>query len=197
MIIPIVDGQDVIWLMNGRKQEGKVINISESVINYEISKNNKTYKKEIDTYRTFSILYGDGHTKILYAQDTLNGNNFSVSEMRYFILGEQDAYKYFNATGSILIGFSLAASGGFFLAESFLVLLVPFISTGLHTIPGIYIKKSKVSNPNYLKEETYVQGYKRVAKNKRIKNAIKGSLVGVLAGIATFHILNNNKLLGE
>ncbi len=196
-ILPIVKGQDVIWLMNGRIQEGKVLNINESVVNYEYSKNNKTYIKELDTYRTFSILYGDGHTEILYTQDSAMGNDFSVAEMKYFILGEQDAYKYFKSPGSTLLGFTLAATGGVFVAESFLVLLVPFLSTGLHTIPGIHIRKSKVSNPDYLKEITYVQGYKRVAKNKRIQNAIKGSLIGVLAGIATYHVLNNNNLLGE
>lgn len=191
-ITPCTRGQDIIWLMNGHTMEGKVVNITESFISYEYRKKNKTYVKELDTYRTFSILYGDGHTQILYAQDTATGNVFSAAEMKYFILGEQDAYKYFRAPGATLMGFSFAATGGMFLAESFLVLLVPFLSTGIHTIPGMKINKKRVSDPDHLKEITYVQGYKRVAKNKRIQNAIKGSLIGVLTGVATFHILSNN-----
>ncbi len=195
--MPFSKGQDVIWLMNGRTMDGKVVTINESQVIYESKKKNKTIIKELETYRIFSISYGDGHTQILYTQDTIRGDYFSASEMHYFVMGEQDAYNYHRAPGATLIGFTLAATGGFFLAGDFLLLLVPFVSSGVHTIPGIKIRKKRVSNVEYLKEITYIQGYKRVAKNKRIQNAIKGSLIGVLAGVATFHILNNNNLIGD
>ena len=179
-------------LINGQTMEGKVINVTPSIINYSVRKKNKTQIKEIDADRVFSILYGDGHTQIVYSQDTIMGYDYTVSEMQYFILGEQDAIKYFKAPGATIVGFALAAGGGFFLAESFLVLMAPFVSASIHTIPGVRINSRKIPSPENLEHETYIRGYKRVAKSKRVQNAIKGSLLGVMAGVATFKILDNN-----
>lgn len=184
-------------LMNGQTMEGKVINVTPLIINYTVKKKNKTQIKEIDAERVFSILYGDGHTQILYTQDSIMGYDYSVSEMQYFIMGEQDAIKYFKAPGATIAGFALAAAGGFFLAESFLVLMVPFVSSSIHTIPGVRINSRKIPNPGNLEQETYIRGYKRIAKSKRIQNAIKGSLLGVLAGVATFKILDNNQFFED
>lgn len=180
--------QDIIQLMNGRTVEGKVISIKEPVLTYETKKKNRTRTAELETDRVFSILYGDGHSLVVYVQDTISGGYLSVEDMRYFILGEQDAFRGYKAPVTTIIGFVAGVAGGWYLPYS---LGIPLAYTGLNALPRIKIKRKTVSNQDYLKKETYIIGYERVARNKKIQNAVKGSLVGLAAGITTFVVILN------
>jgi membrane-associated protease RseP (regulator of RpoE activity) len=180
---------DVLMLMNGRTEEGKVISIKDEVIKFEQARKGRTKVKDIEFYRVFSILYGDGRTQVLYVHDTLIGNDYTVEEMHMFILGEKDAQKYYKAPGATVLAFLMAGTGGFFLAETFLVVLVPFTTITLNTVPGVRVNPDHVVNAKYINEEPYRSGYKRVAKSKRIQNAVKGSIVGVLAGLSAYHFV--------
>ena len=188
MLSTPIFAQDIIQLMNGRTVEGKVISIQQSVLRYESKKKNKTRIVEMETDRIFSILYGDGHSQVLYKQDSQNGGYISVEEMRYFILGEQDAYRGYKAPFTTIFGFAAGVAGGGYLPFS---LGIPFAYTGLNALPKIRIKRKTVSNPDYLTKETYIMGYERVARNKKIQNAVKGSVVGLVAGVTTFMFILN------
>jgi hypothetical protein len=182
--------QDEVILLSGKTIEGKLVNIQDDFITIETKKGNKTLVKNIETYRVFSILYGDGYTKILYTKDTLIGNDFTVEEMQYFVWGERDALRGYRTPVTTVAGFATGLAGGVFAGESFLVILVPFAYTGIQTLPKIRINKKTVSDLSYLNHEPYLMGYERIARSKKIQNALKGSIAGMLTGIAAIIVYN-------
>ena len=91
-------------MLNGGIMVGTVIDTLNGVTTL---KNPKDSTKNIivENDRIFSITNASGES-IMYVYDTLIGNEFTIDEMRYFILGEQDAEKGFKAKGAFWINFS-------------------------------------------------------------------------------------------
>jgi hypothetical protein len=187
-------GQDTVVLLNGKTIEGEVLEVTESLVVINVLKKQTIQKREIDAERVFAVQYKNGSEKVLYQQDTTAGAFYTVEEMRYFILGEQDAFKYYRSPDASVLAFLGSAAGGFLFAESFVVILMPILSTGVVNIPRVRAKPGKVSNDNYLEHEAFHDGYERVAKNKRIQNTLKASVFGLITGVATFHAI---KKMGE
>ena len=179
--------QVTIQLTNGRTYEGKVIKINDSTLVYEYMKKRIFRKNEVDIDRVFSIKFADGNELIVYKQDSALGNDYSVQEMRYFILGEQDAYKNYNATMTAIVGVPIGIAGGYF--APFVSFATPFVYAGVNLIPKIKIKKKTVPNEDYLKHETYIVGYERVARFKKIKNSIWSSITGVALGLTGYLLI--------
>jgi hypothetical protein len=119
--------------------------------------------------------------------DTIIGNEFTIDEMRYFILGEQDAEKGFKAKGAFWGNMLLGAAGA--VTGSFLCPIPPFAFVALSGLPKIKIKPSTVSNIDNVKHDSYLMGYERVARKKRKISSLAGGGIGLAAGLGTFFIL--------
>lgn len=91
-------GKDTLIMLNGGVMIGTVIDTLNGVTTL---KNPKDSTKNIlvDNDRIFSISNANGES-VMYVFDTVIGNEFTIDEMRYFILGEQDAEKGFKAKGA-------------------------------------------------------------------------------------------------
>ncbi len=199
--------QDKILLLNGNVINGSITDTNSIYVEYKKAKNNKPGK--IEKYRVFSIVYPDGSETVHYKEDSLIGNYFTEHQMRMFLYGEQDAQKGYKAplnfTGSILVG---AASGFLFPftitknpntptesvtnISGFFMPIAPVIFCVFTGAKWIKMNRNTVSNKLYLSEETYVRGYDRVARNKRIQNAMLGSLAGMAVGILVKSVTDTN-----
>lgn len=181
-------GKDTILLLNGNTVISKVIDTTKGVTTF-IDPKNPAETIVIENNRIFSIKNKKGEF-ILYVYDTLLGNEFTIDEMRYFIYGEQDAQKGFKARIAFCGNFLLSAGAG--ITGSFLSPLVPFTYTVLAGLPKVKIRKKTVSNPEYVKHDSYLMGYERVARKKLKLSSLIGGGIGLGAGLITSFILKQN-----
>ncbi len=115
--------------------------------------------------------------------------------MRYFIYGQQDADHATSGKGAFVVGLVLgfttvAAASDFFKEDPGILvpLSTPFVCIIIYRFRKVKIKMEYVSNPEYLSHESYIEGYVRVAKKKRVFASLKGSFAGIVGGIAAWAI---------
>lgn len=173
---------DTLLLVNGDVIITSVKDTSKGEVTYA---NPKAGKKDltIENDRIFSIKNTKGET-VYYKFDSLLGNDITVDEMRYYIKGEQDAQKNYKARGyfwgNIVVGAAAGATG------HFLSPVAPFAFTAITGLPAVHIDHSTVSNLEYLKHDTYVMGYERMARGKRRLKSMLGGGIGLAAGLGVF-----------
>jgi hypothetical protein len=177
--------KDTVLFMNGGKLAGEILDTSFHKIKVQyVRKRGKIKTIVIEEDLVFSLTYKNGKEKIIYEQDTLTGNYFTADETRLFILGEQDAERYYHSpyvtATSILIGFASGCWG------SFICPIPPFAFSGLMLIPKIKIKYNTVSTPGYLNFDTYVLGYEKVARRKKLFRSLIGGIAGLGVGLVSF-----------
>ncbi len=148
-----------------------------------------TKTKTVDYDRVFSITSSKGE-ELIYAYDTLEGNEHTVEEMRYFIKGEQDAAKAIKGNGGLITNFVLSTAAC--ATGSFLSPIVPFAVSGILGLRKVKIKEGSVSNPEYLNHEAYLEGYEHEGKRKRKVKGLLGGTVGLVVGIGTSIVLKAN-----
>jgi hypothetical protein len=179
---------DTLLLLNGEEMITTVLDTAKGFTRCKnLNGNNKIFM--IEDNRIFSVRNTKGE-RVYYQYDSAIGNEFTEQEMRYFIMGEQDAQKGFRAKGSfwgnMLVGAASAVTGSFFCT------IPPFIFTALTGLPRVKIKKQTVRNVDLLKEESYLAGYERVARGKRKIKSLIGGGIGLVAGYSSFLILKQN-----
>lgn len=182
--------QDKIILVSGTEIDGKVLSITEDTIFYQTSKKGKTKEIFLESYRVFSIQYENGKEEIMYKQDTI-ANFKTEEELRNFIAGEQDALRGYTPYFATITALAVASVGAFFL-HNFLVFAVPFVTYMIVVIASLQrVEKNSVRDPNLLVSPDYIDGYMRVVKNKKNRNALWGSIIGAGAGFAVYAIFGS------
>ena len=184
--------QGKIIMMSGKIIEGSNIKRGEEMISYTYEHKGEEKKNEIEFYRVFSIQYEDGKEEIVYEQDTAAGLKKTVEEMRYFIYGERDAQNNHKTPAVAIAGVVYGAVGGYFFAPVPIATpLIPISYTLAMMIPKTKVKPSRVSNPDYMKQEHYIKGFQRAGRVKRINKAILGSAGGTVLGVVTYFLVGS------
>jgi hypothetical protein len=137
----------------------------------------------LDKYRVFSITYANGKESVIYKRDSINDEEFSEQEMRYFIKGEQDAKNGYKAPVAFIGGVVAGFAGG--MMVNLLSPIVPGVYCAIVGSQWIRIKRTSVSDPELLNQKTYLMGYEKIARSRRVQKALLGGLVGLIGGIAT------------
>lgn len=192
-LIQTVKSQDTLLLNNGNIVIGKLSQIDSSEVIFEkFGKKNKTNLKYYDRNEVFSITTKDS-ISIIYNPSNNSDFEFSVDDMKYYIIGQQDAKKYYKNNWVSVGGFASGLAGGF---------LIDFYGTGL-LVPAIYatVKGAvpcKIDNLPYektklLDKQEYVMGYKNSASKIRTMKAVKSGLLGVLTMVAIRIVAQNIK----
>lgn len=145
--------------------------------------------KEIELDKVYSVRRDDGVEQIFYSPDTLENNWLSASEMSDYILGQQDAQRFYKIRPII------SAVGGFFVgaAGSALGMFIGPVSvlsyTGLagYTLPG----SGKLSgyNPTMKSNAAYREGFGTAAKRKTVKKAAFWSAIGYVGGLTALTVV--------
>ncbi|MCI5056021.1 MAG: hypothetical protein MRY83_07920 [Flavobacteriales bacterium] len=180
--------QDKVALMNGKVLEGNIDKVSSELVLLKTNKKGKEKTLELSRERIFALQYSDGTEKLLYEYDTLNGDFYTANEMRYYLKGQREAY---NGSKPIMHGVAtglLSGAGGYVIGDSFLSLGVPIVSyaifLGISELVPVKIDVKKLEDKSLLKQEAFIDGYSRVAKQKKSKNSILGAFAGVIAGVS-------------
>ncbi len=202
--------KDTVLLLNGEIVTGKLITNDNQTININVKKIFKNKIINIDKEDIFSLNI-NGKDSILYSQDSSLGYNFTKNQMRSFIKGMQTAKKNYKPILTTIGGFFAGFTGGgfgfwgigipttyvlmsgikspklktdfiidsldnnFFVADS-----KPRIGYNEHV--KFHNKKSKL-NTEFSQNKYFKYGYETKAKDKKIKGAIKGGIIGVITFI--------------
>lgn len=173
---------DTVYLMSGKTVEGVVKDTSNDKLKILIPKKDGGYKADfIDQSLVFSVKYKTGTEAVFYKQDTLFGDYYTANEIRYFLQGERDARKHYRCPLWITGGFAFGIAGG--LTGSMIGLIAPF-GYGIASVPPrVKIRPGSVSNPDYLKYDTYLMGYEKVSRQKRVMRSFASGAAGFVVGI--------------
>lgn len=201
LLLPYLSfSQDRILLLNGREINAQIIDTNFLEVNFQF-KPGKV--KDIERYRVFSINWNNAET-VLYRQDTSIGNNYNEHQMRMFVNGGNDATRKFKSPLVFWGGVAAGIIGSYvqptllynlgkpndpaspnkneLLIKPFFSPIIPICYTLAIGGSWIKIKKSDISNPLYLSEDTYLEGYERVARGRRVQKAILGCGTGLITG---------------
>ena len=165
------------------------VDTNNAIVKYINPKHLKKILKE-DLDDVYSISNNKGE-HILYVPDS-TGDNFSVTEMHYFIIGSQDAKKRKFATLPFVSNLLLSAGAG--LTGSFFAPIAPLMFTAVFSIPKIKIRPETMRDPDNINVDAYVRGYKQESYKKRKIQTLVGGGIGVLVGLATSLILRANNV---
>jgi hypothetical protein len=182
---------DTVYLMSGRTIQGVVKDTSNEKLKILIPKKGGGYKSDfIEQELVFSVKYKTGSEAVFYKQDTLFGNYYTPNEVRYFLQGERDARRSYHCPLWIAGGFVAGFGGGY--TGNALGLVAPFGYSAITLGFRVKIRPGSVSNPDYLKYDTYLMGYDKVARQKRIMRTLVAGAIGFTAGVVTQSIINGN-----
>ncbi len=175
---------DKVELINGKVLTGRITSVTSESINVRMFHKGQKIDRIIDKYRVFALNYEEGKRQILYSRDTTAGRDYTVKQLERLIKGEQDAIKGHKTFVPLALSAIGGGSGGYILGPgNFLILGVPFIAM-LSSAVLIHptIKKSAVRDEQLLNDKLYKKGYKRIAKSKRNKQVVIGSIAGTVLG---------------
>ncbi|MFH2143177.1 MAG: hypothetical protein ABIJ97_12190 [Bacteroidota bacterium] len=194
--------QNKIVLMNGNILYGKISDLTDEKVVMEFSdkKHNKT--KKLNYEDIFSITYNETEFQY-YSHDPENGNNMTVIQMKYYLQGMNDAKENYHAPLATIGGLVSGITGVFF---GFYGIAIPtgyVFAAGIKTpekpaniyeleiVPDFIASKTKVYGKQYHEctieilekqafSQYYNEGYVVKAKDKKIKNAFKGTIIGFI-----------------
>jgi len=174
---------DTIQLMSGKTLIGFVRGQSDDELKVRVPKKEQLKLEFVDIDLVFSVKHPNGKEEMVYVQDTLNGNYFTPQEVRYFMRGETDARAKYRSpivtTGGFLAGAAASAGLGPFFA-----LPAGFVYGGLTTFSRVKIRPNTVSNPETLKYDTYLLGYEKEARKRRMFRSMLAGMAGYAVGLA-------------
>ena len=204
---------DSIILLNGRVYRGTITGTSDNLLTYkEIDRKGNEFSGVMEYYRVFSYTQ-NGMEKVVYEQDEYKDNFLTVEEARNATLGSYDARQTFKPRfvfwSSFVIGYGASlydtyllqktinhpdyfgnqTTKGFFKSDpTFMPILAPLVLSVGWSFPSFKIKEKQMIQMHLLNDESYYRGYHRIAKQKRILGALRGSLLGIGAGLVTYAV---------
>lgn len=177
--------QDKILLISGKTIEGKVLSEGEDTIKFQYP--DKSEESFVESYRVFSIQYGGGKETVIYKYDSLTVNDRTEEELRNFIAGEQDALLGYKPAFAAVLSLGISGAAAFLMNGSFVIIVVPFVTyMAMTLLYRVNIDKNTVRDPKLISNPDYIEGYKRIAKSKKNRNALWGSIIGAGLGYGVY-----------
>lgn len=219
LMIPAAAQQDSIVLLNGKVYRGTIKSVNENALFY-VENTAEAQPIEVTTERLFSYVM-NGEENVVYQQNEFKGDFLSVEEARIATLGSYDARQKFKprfvfwsslAIGlgaSILDTYYSQKSYDAFFAENLVAptnAVVGFFGTGptmmpffgplvlsaAWGLPSFKIKGDHIIQKDYVGNELYYRGFHRIARQRRVFGAIKGSIIGIGVGMISYAVLRQN-----
>ncbi|HNW88645.1 MAG TPA: hypothetical protein PKN48_03225 [Bacteroidales bacterium] len=193
--VTVVFAQDSLIMNNGKHYTGKAVafNQAGTVLRFQVQKKHKLKTKDLQKTDIFAIYYKDSISRVLYEPLLTDEESLTVDEMHSFVSGENLAQYRYHAPWASAIG---AATGAGMFYIGMWGVAVPAAYVGLVAAMPTYPKAKKYFPPEKLNDELYVDGFKSVARRKKLVNAAIGSaasilVCGTITAIWTFKYYND------
>ncbi len=141
----------------------------------------------------YAVKSPEGERKFFYYYDETVGNDLSMEAMHHFISGEADGRVVSTGKGWFYAGLGIGAISGYAARQSIFVLAVPPLFALSANIPVIKIKEQYVRDKSHLNNLDYAAGFESVTRSKNVREGLKGSAIGILIGLVTYAIVDNNR----
>ena len=185
--------QHTIQLLNGKQITAETYSVGDMFVSYKKPGDTRTAPRLIDRFDVFSVKNASGEEEMLYTpSDSLD---FSVSDARLYIEGEQTAIKYYNRPS---VKWTSAVIGAGSSILSFYALPVPMLyslALGRHNPHNLQLgprsDKSADSAGDLVSKkdnEAFRFGYQRAARNIKIQQSLKFGYISLGVGIAALII---------
>ena len=186
-----VSAQDTLLLMNGREMNCRILADTGTVFEFELVKpNGKVKLRELHKNDVFSVKKAGQQEVILYAQDELLGDIYSIDEMRFYLAGENDARENFSAWPTFAVGFALCTGISLWGGDGYITAVgPPILYTMIQLVPKIKIREKTMSHPEYKYNDIYADGYEPPARSRKLFRAMGGSFAGSATGVALWFLL--------
>jgi hypothetical protein len=183
--------QDTLLLMNGRQMNCRILADTGTVFEFElISPKGKIKVRELHKSDVFSVKKAGQQEFILYAQDELLGDIYSIDEMRFYLAGENDARENYSAWPTFAVGFALCAGISLWGGDGYITAVgPPILYTMVQLAPKIKIREKTMSRPEYKYNDIYADGYEPPARSRKLFRALGGSFAGSATGVALWFLL--------
>jgi hypothetical protein len=187
------NAQHTIQLLNGKQITAETYSVGDMFVSYKKPGDTRTAPRLIDRFDVFSVKNASGEEEMLYTpSDSLD---FSVSDARLYIEGEQTAIKYYNRPS---VKWTSAVIGAGSSILSFYALPVPMLyslALGRHNPHNLQLgprsDKSADSAGDLVSKkdnEAFRFGYQRAARNIKIQQSLKFGYISLGVGIAALII---------
>jgi hypothetical protein len=173
--------QNKVLLMNGAELEGKAEPIDSLTTKFHWEKKGKIKEIMLDNGRIFSYTL-NGVETLVYYYDPEIGNIFTISEMRAYILGEQQALENYKSIVPSVASLGGNAAVGTAFGFSAAILPAPLLTAAVFQV--LPTKKGKA--PEHLPENEkriFKEGFRDTARPKKLKRTLLWSTVGLVGGI--------------
>ncbi len=141
----------------------------------------------------FAVTHPNGNKKHFYYYDEMVGNDLSMEAMSDFISGESDARVVSTGKGWFYAGLGIGVVSGYAARQSIFVLAVPPLFALSANIPVIKIREEYVRDKSHLNNLDYAAGFESYTRSKNVREGLKGSAIGILVGLVTYAIVDNNR----
>ncbi len=202
---------DSLLMLNGKVFVGEITASGNgSVTQSVLIRKDKIKTKQFAEYRVFAT-YKAGVERICYVQDDFLGNFLTIPEARSATFGSYDARKVvkprfaFWSSFALGLGVSLIdtylsqnevdnpktdyTNPGFFQHDPTIVhFFGPPILMAVWAIPKTKVKLKNMIHPQFHGDENYFRGYHRVARQKRMLAALRGTAFGALSGLLAYSV---------
>jgi hypothetical protein len=181
---------DTVYLLSGKTVAGYVKDTSAEQVRMMVPRKGSFKTDFIDQELVFSIKYGQTKQEVVvYRQDTLFENYYTQREMRYFLQGERDARASYRCPAWTIGAFVVGAACGY---SKSIFGLIPVFGYGVGTAAfRIPIRSRAISNPNYLKYDTYLLGYEKYARQRRTLRSLSYGGIGFGLGLVSAFIFRS------
>jgi len=184
---------DTLLLVNGKEVVVSEVQFDSVVVSYKRVKKNGRLKKEalIDREMVFSIKRASGE-EVLYAPTAqeIGSGAFSEREMRFFIMGQQDARTFYKTHWWSIGGAVIGGGLGYLSYDQIYVAAIPFVYTVSAGIAPVEYRHNNLRSQYVWQQEAYQLGFFKAAKSKRVFTALKTSLAGTIVGVAAGYATN-------
>lgn len=179
--------QDTLILVDRAPRPVHSVEIGEDHVFYR--KPGKKKKHVIRREMVFSLRSSGAPEQIIYRQDSLEGNEYTVEQMRDFLRGQADARAGCIKRSNRLLWIGSAIGvGGSTISPFFSPLLIvgyPY-SAGLLR-PSL--NEENGYNPAYRDNPFYREGYLRAARRMATRRALAGTAGGFILGFTLFSLI--------
>lgn len=136
----------------------------------------------------FSITDNRGIEEIIYKKDSLVENYFTVEEMRSYVYGARTAKTQNKAPWAFAGGVFFGGTAPYIIPVLYSPLIPATFSAAVYaTKPS---EKNVIEkNPEYKNDPYFINGYREIAKQKRLNSSLKGSAVGIILGIVSIIVI--------
>ncbi len=178
------DNSDRILLMNGRVINARVLGQSTLGIRYQLlTRKNVLKEYEEATVDVFSVTDSLGKEQVWYFHDPKYGNDLTVSQMRSFIKGEQDARIGYKPFWTTVGGFVFGSATTLFFETELISFTLPPIYAGIMALPRVHVTPGSVRDLGMLGNDDYAYGYSQVGRSKRVLRGLLATFAGVAVGL--------------